>query len=49
MVIDNQLETIFARLRKTADFAETDFSDVSATSTDGDNALRREMGRSRRC
>jgi len=39
MVIDNQLETIFARLRKTADFAETDFSDVNATSSDGDNAL----------
>jgi len=37
--MDNQLEEIFARLRETADFADTDFSDVNATSSDGDNAL----------
>jgi len=35
----NQLEEIFARLHGTADFADTDFSDVNATSSDGDNAL----------
>src|SRR5580700_11780427 len=35
----NQLDEIFARLHETADFAETDFSDVNATSSDGDNAL----------
>jgi ankyrin repeat protein len=34
-----QLKPIFARLRKTYDFAETDFSDVNACSSDGDNAL----------
>jgi len=37
--MDEQLEAIFARLRGTADFADTDFSDVNATSSDGDNAL----------
>jgi ankyrin repeat protein len=37
--MDNQLEAIFARLRDTTDFTETDFSDVNATSSDGDNAL----------
>jgi uncharacterized protein len=37
--MDNQLEAIFARLRGTVDFAETDFSDLNATSIDGDNAL----------
>ena len=37
--MDSQLEAVFARLRRTADFADTDFSDVNATSTDGDNAL----------
>jgi ankyrin repeat protein len=35
----NQLEEIFARLHGTADFADTDFSDVNATGSDGDNAL----------
>jgi ankyrin repeat protein len=35
----SQLEAIFARLHGTADFANTDFSDVNATSSDGDNAL----------
>ena len=37
--MDTQLAAIFARLREIADFAETDFSDVNATSSDGDNAL----------
>src|SRR5579864_2590912 len=37
--MNSQLELIFSRLRKTADFAHTDFSDVNATSSDGDNAL----------
>jgi ankyrin repeat protein len=38
-VMGNQLEEIFARLHETADFADTDFSDVNATSSDGENAL----------
>lgn len=38
-VMGNQLEEIFARLHETADFADADFSDVNATSGDGDNAL----------
>jgi ankyrin repeat protein len=33
------LEEIFTRLHGTADFADTDFSDINATSIDGDNAL----------
>ena len=37
--MSSQLQAIFARLRGTAGFAETDFSDVNATSSDGDNAL----------
>jgi ankyrin repeat protein len=37
--MDNQLKEIFARLQETTDFAGTDFSDVNATSSDGDNAL----------
>jgi ankyrin repeat protein len=37
--MSGQLQTIFARLRGTADFADTDFSDVNATNSDGDNAL----------
>jgi ankyrin repeat protein len=37
--MDNQLEYIFARLHETADFQGTDFSDLNATSSDGDNAL----------
>jgi ankyrin repeat protein len=37
--MDNQLDAVFARLRKTADFAAIDFSDVNATTSDGDNAL----------
>jgi ankyrin repeat protein len=37
--MDDQLKRIFARLRETSDFADTDFSDVNATSSDGDNAL----------
>jgi ankyrin repeat protein len=35
----DKLEEIFARLRETADFENTDFSDLNATSSDGDNAL----------
>ena len=37
--MNKQLQAIFARLRETADFADTDFSNVNATSSDGDNAL----------
>lgn len=37
--MNEQLQAIFARLRATADFAQTDFSDLNATSSDGDNAL----------
>jgi ankyrin repeat protein len=37
--MSGQLQTIFARLRGTSDFADADFSDVNATSSDGDNAL----------
>ncbi len=37
--MDNQLKRIFARLRETCDFSETDFSDVNASSSDGDNGL----------
>ena len=37
--MDDQLKLIFAKLRETSDFAETDFSDVNACSSDGDNAL----------
>ncbi len=37
--MDAQLESIFSRLRETADFLETDFSDVNASATDGDNGL----------
>jgi ankyrin repeat protein len=38
-VMGNQLEEVFARLHEIPDFADTDFSDVNATSIDGDNAL----------
>jgi ankyrin repeat protein len=34
-----ELEVIFSRVRATADFAATDFTDLNATSSDGDNAL----------
>lgn len=37
--MNDQLESIFARLRDTADFADTDFSDVNACASDGDNGL----------
>src|SRR5882672_4452769 len=37
--MDEQVKHIFARLRETCDFAETDFSDVNACSSDGDNGL----------
>src|SRR6185312_14076896 len=37
--MDSTLKDIFSKLRGTADFAETDFSDINACSTDGDNAL----------
>ncbi|MGA9474432.1 MAG: ankyrin repeat domain-containing protein [Terriglobales bacterium] len=37
--MDDQIKHIFARLRETCDFAETDFSDVNACSSDGDNGL----------
>src|SRR5580693_1151240 len=37
--MDERVEQIFARLRETCDFAETDFSDVNACASDGDNGL----------
>jgi len=37
--MDNELHAILGRLRKTADFADADFSNINATSSDGDNAL----------
>jgi len=37
--MDENLERIFAKLRSTADFADTDFSDINACSIDGDTAL----------
>lgn len=37
--MDDQLRQIFAKVRGTADFADVDFSDVNACSSDGDNAL----------
>jgi uncharacterized protein len=37
--MDDQIKHIFARLRETCDFAETDFSDVNACNGDGDNGL----------
>lgn len=37
--MNEQLQAIFAQLRGTVEFAETDFSDLNATSSDGDNAL----------
>jgi ankyrin repeat protein len=37
--MDDQTKQIFTRLRETCDFAETDFSDVNACSSDGDNGL----------
>jgi ankyrin repeat protein len=37
--MDDQMKGIFARLRETCDFAETDFSNVNACSSDGDNGL----------
>ena len=40
----SKLEEIFARLRGIADFADTDFSDVDATRSDGDNALHGVVG-----
>jgi ankyrin repeat protein len=37
--MDKELDQIFARLHEVADFANTDFSDINATRSDGDNAL----------
>lgn len=37
--MSSQLEEIFARVHGTTSFEDADFSDVNATSTDGDNAL----------
>jgi len=37
--MDSTLKSIFSKLRETADFAQTDFSDVNACGIDGDNAL----------
>lgn len=42
--MDDQLKRIFARLRETCDFAETDFSDVNACNSDGDNGLHCVVG-----
>jgi ankyrin repeat protein len=37
--MNEQLDSIFARLKRTPDFSGADFSDVNATNTEGDNAL----------
>jgi ankyrin repeat protein len=37
--MNGQIKQIFTKLRETCDFAETDFSDVNACSSDGDNGL----------
>ena len=42
--MDDQLKSIFARLRQTVVFAETDFSDVNACSILGDNGLHCVVG-----
>jgi ankyrin repeat protein len=42
--MDDQIKQIFTRLRQTCDFAETDFSDVNACSSDGDNGLHCVVG-----
>jgi uncharacterized protein len=42
--VDDQIKQIFARLRETGEFAETDFSDVNACSSDGDNGLHCVVG-----
>jgi|SRR5580692_7548573 ankyrin repeat protein len=42
--MDDQIKRIFARLRETGEFAETDFSDVNACSSDGDNGLHCVVG-----
>jgi ankyrin repeat protein len=39
LTMSDELEAIFERLHRTLDFADADFSDVNAASTDGDNAL----------
>ena len=36
--MSSRLEEIFAPLHATADFTDTDFSNMNATSSDGDNA-----------
>lgn len=42
--MSSQLEAIFARLHRTGTFADTDFSDVNATSRLGNNALHCVVG-----
>ena len=42
--MDDQIKQIFARLRQTGGFAETDFSNVNACSSDGDNGLHCVVG-----
>jgi ankyrin repeat protein len=42
--MDDQLKRIFARLRETCAFAETDFSDVNACNGEGDNGLHCVVG-----
>lgn len=42
--MDNQIKRIFAKLRETCDFAETDFSDVNACNSEGDNGLHCVVG-----
>jgi ankyrin repeat protein len=37
--MNEQLDAIFARLKRTLEFSDADFSDVNAPSTEGDNAL----------
>jgi ankyrin repeat protein len=42
--MNDQIKHIFARLRETGAFAEIDFSDVNACSSDGDNGLHCVVG-----
>jgi ankyrin repeat protein len=37
--MNEQLDAIFARVKRQLEFSEVDFSDVNAVSTEGDNAL----------
>ncbi len=43
--MNEQLDAIFARLKRTLEFSDADFSDVNAASTEGDNALHWAVSR----